>query len=75
MATKIKVNAKDAKEDISKLTFDTDDFVVIKLKADGKLYVEHKHFAQRLVDRKLADFDKTAKVDAVKSNTTILQND
>lgn len=64
---------KESKDNV--LTFDNNkDYVVIKLKADGKNYVEHKHFADKLVAKKAAEIVKDAKLEEVKSNTQILNS-
>lgn len=75
MSVKVKVN-KEEKPKGEVVTFDnTKDYVAIKLKSDGKTYVEHKIFAKSLVDKKLAEYDKEAKLDVPKANTTILDNE
>lgn len=75
MSVKVKVD-KTAKPKGEVVTFDNSkDYVAIKLKSDGKTYVEHKIFAKGLVDRKLADYDKEAKLDVPKPNTVVLDNE
>lgn len=71
MATKIKVQDS-KKQEGTPLTFNTEDFVVIKLKADGKNYPEHKHFAERLVSAKKAEYVKGVEVEKIVRSTTIL---
>lgn len=75
MSVKIKTD-KTAKPEGQVLTFDNaNDYVAIKLKSDGKTYVEHKMFAEKLVSRKLAEYDKTAKLEVAKPNTVVLDNE
>lgn len=58
------------------VTFDNaKDYVAIKLKSDGKTYVEHKILAKKLVDRKLAEYDKAAKTEVAKANAVVLDNE
>lgn len=80
MATKIKVQDS-KKQEGTPLTFNTEDFVVIKLKGklkgdknnvDDKNYVEHKHFAERLVKSGKAEYVKGVEVEKIVHGTTIL---
>lgn len=74
MAANIKVEkTKEVKGE--KVSFGNDDYVVIKLKSDGVLYPEHKILADKLVKKGLAELDKTAKIEPMKSNTVILEQD
>ncbi|OPC44622.1 hypothetical protein [Elizabethkingia anophelis] len=74
MSVKIK-ETKETEEKVTKITFDNDsDYVAIKLKEDGKNYVEHKHFAKKLVEAKLAEYAKDVQLDKTKSPTTILED-
>ena len=72
MAVKLKEEAnKEVKGEL--VSFNNDkDYVAIVLKSDNKTYVEHKLFAQKLVERKLAEYAKGAKLEISKSNTSIL---
>ena len=75
MASRIKADTKAKKEDGVVVTFDEKQYVAVKLKADGKTYVEHKIFAKKLVDRKLAEYDKEAKLEAPKTNFTVIDTE
>lgn len=72
MAVKLKEEAnEEVKGEL--VSFNNDkDYVAIVLKSDNKTYVEHKLFAQKLVERKLAEYAKGAKLESAKSNTSIL---
>lgn len=75
MSVKVKTE-KTANPEGQVLTFDNaKDYVAIKLKSDGNTYVEHRLFAEKLVNRKLAEYDKTAKLELPKPNTVVLDND
>lgn len=72
-----KVKAVKEKEGVNEgdkvLTFDNNkDYVVIKLKADGKHYAEHKHFAEKLVKKKAAEYAKDVELEEVIPTTQIL---
>lgn len=69
MATKVKTDDK-KEQKLTPVNFGTEDYVVIEL--DGKQYAEHKLFADKLIKKGVAKLVKDGKVDAVKSNTTIL---
>ncbi|MDV3685278.1 hypothetical protein CMU45_02650 [Elizabethkingia anophelis] len=74
MSVKIK-ETKGSKENDTIINFNNDeDYVVVTLKEDGKNYVEHKHFAKKLVDSKLAEYAKGVQLDKTKSPTTILED-
>lgn len=75
MSVKVKVD-KTEKPKGEVVTFDNaKDYVAIKLKSDGKTYVEHRIFAKSLVDKKLADYDKDAKLEVPKANTVVIDNE
>ena len=75
MSSRIKADLKAKKTDGEVVKFDHSQYVAIKLKEDGKTYVEHKLFANKLVDRKLAEYDKDAKLEDPKTNYTVLETD
>lgn len=75
MSSRIKADPKAKKTDGEVVKFEHSQYVAIKLKSDGKTYVEHKIFAKKLVDRKLADYDKDAKLEDPKTNFTVLATD
>ena len=75
MSSRLKADPKAKKTDGEVVKFDHSQYVAVKLKSDGKTYVEHKIFAKKLVDRKLAEYDKEAKLEDAKTNFTVLDTD
>lgn len=71
MATNIKKTVSE-KQEGTPISFNTEDFVVIKLKGSDKEYVEHKHFANRLVEAKKAELVKGAEIERIIPKTTVL---
>ena len=48
------------------------EYKAIKLKSNGKVTVQHRILADRLVNRKLAEYVKDAKLEVTKPNTKVL---
>lgn len=75
MSAKIKLDEKDEKEiKGTKVSFDkASEYKAIKLKSDGKVYVEHKVLADKLISKKLAEEAKGVDIELSESNTQILK--
>lgn len=76
MSAKVKVKETEVKDEKgTKISFNQkDDFKAIKLKADGKVYVEHKFLANKLIKKGLAEESKTTEIELSESNTQILKD-
>ncbi len=75
MPAKLKVTEKEGKEVKGvKISFDKkEDYKAIKLKSDGKVYVEHKVLADKLIEKKQAEEVKGAEIELSESETQILK--
>ena len=80
MSAKLKVKEKSTEVKGDKISFNSStDFMAIRLNGlDGKpygpTYVEHKHLAKKLIDKKAATEVKDAVIEVSKSPTQILDN-